>query len=232
MNKDNGKMETAIGLGFIDALVKARANEEQTGIIRRFITGLEEGLKIERGHYENSRRCMEHLRTIHDGVLEMNEIAGRVLDAWELTKYDGDFAPDTFKGGREGMHNAMFMPLESFRFAFPKIAKIFEYNEKSLLEPYVRNIRDLEDAISLFRKDLEIDSLIGELGEAEPSRRKPILRKMFRAYKEYIGAATVIMHTRFKSPNVPEEQTDMVYQFVKKQVETAKSMVEGLRRII
>lgn len=232
MNEDSEKREAATRLGIMDALVKARANEEQVGIIRNFITRLDEGLKIERGHYENSKRCMEHLRTIHDGVLAMNEIAGKVLDAWELTKDDGDFSPDTFEGGREGMHNAMFGPLESFRFALPKIARIFEYNEKSLLEPYVKNIRDLEDAINLFRKDLEIDSLIGELGETEPSRRKPILRKMFRAYKEYIGAATVIMHTRFKSPNVPEEQTDMVYQFVKEQVESAKSMVDVLRRII
>lgn len=232
MNEDNEKREMAIGLGSVDALVKARANEEQAGIIRRFIAVLEEGLKIERGHYENSRRCMKHLRTIHDGFLEMNEVAGKVLDAWELTKHDGDFNPDTFDGGRDGMHNAMFKPIESFRIAFPKIARIFEYNEKSLLEPYIKNIRDLEDAINLFRKDLEIDSLIGELGEAESIRRKPILRKMFRAYKEYIGAATVIMHTKFKSPNVPEEQTDMVYRFVKKQVETAKSMVDWLRRII
>lgn len=216
----------------VTAIIKSKATKEQVDVIHICIEGLEGGLKIEKEHYENSKMCMEHLRTIHDGVLAMKEIASNVLKAWELTKGDRDFNPDAFKGGREGMQKALFYPMETFDETMPKIAEIFAFDEDKFLAPYIQNIRDMNDAISLFKKDIEIDEMIGELAKVDVNRRKAVLRKMFRAYKEYIGSAAGILHNKFKSPNVPEEQTDMIYKFVNQQVDNAKIMVEGLRKII
>lgn len=231
---ESKNVAVAVGLEneVTEAIIKSRASEEQREVMNIFIEGLEHGLKIEKDCYEKSRACLEHLRTIHDGVLAMKETAGKVLEAWRLTKDDRDFNPTSFPGGREGMQMACFCPMEAYEQMMPKIAKVFEYDADAFLAPYVQNIRDLNDAIGLFKKGLEIDDLVVELQGTEPNRRKAVLRKMFRTYKEYIGMSPGILYTKFKSPNVPEEKTEMVYQLVKRGIEDAKVIVEGLRKVI